>query len=339
MLMGVRDVSHEVDQSTRRKWLLLRIPTKLKEASMQRPKKPFVLVEEKMVIFSAACMVSLALVSGPIAAESCDDGCSVGDRVDGCSFPDIIQEVGQCWMDLFESACNLHDRCYSTPEEDKQYCDDIFNDYMNEICQDLDTATDCGGTCLAAAELVYEAMDSDEAQDAYDSGQKWAEECCENDTWSSHISEPDSKYTCDQDFVMIGRYHHGDENGYTQYHCRQYEGYKFSSYDELSWNGASEESSSDYKCPDLKVMVGRKHNGDENGDTKYKCVSVPDGTELEDEEKSDGIKESDYDSSEFDCPDFKVMTGRKHSGDENGDTHYYCSSMEQEFVSGAEGES
>ena len=83
-------------------------------------------------------------------------------------------------------------------------------------------------------------------------------------------------FTCPTDSVMIGRAHKGDENGYTDYKCATL--YK-NTEDEKNklvvklddWSDAVKEPGSDFTCGTDKVMVGRAHESDENGYTKYRC--------------------------------------------------------------------
>lgn len=93
-------------------------------------------------------------------------------------------------------------------------------------------------------------------------------------------------------------------------------------------SSAQDESDHNFNCQSGFVITGRRHNGDENGDTWYTCSEpLANGERLTFRETylSSDIEESD---SYFSCPEYSVMTGRKHKGDENGDTRYTCTYIE-----------
>lgn len=93
---------------------------------------------------------------------------------------------------------------------------------------------------------------------------------------------------------------------------------------EGSWSDGTDESGGEFTCGTDKVMTGRKHSGDENEDTYYKCATVLQFETLKVTSRtwSDVVQEDD--GVEYICPESTVMTGRKHSGDENGGTYYEC---------------
>jgi len=81
------------------------------------------------------------------------------------------------------------------------------------------------------------------------------------------------------------------------------------------------------KCEANKVMVGREHDGDENGNTRHKCASLKQNdTPLTVNTKLEYTAKYDNESREykFACPTNEVMTGRGHYHDENGPTWYFC---------------
>jgi hypothetical protein len=90
------------------------------------------------------------------------------------------------------------------------------------------------------------------------------------------------------------------------------------------------ESSSYFECPNNTVMTGRWHNGDENGKTKYEYATLqavdnagqPIEASITVEEKvwSNYFKESS--GAGFTASAGRVIIGRQHSGDENGNTRY-----------------
>ncbi|MCP5118825.1 MAG: hypothetical protein GY953_49060 [bacterium] len=151
----------------------------------------------------------------------------------------------------------------------------------------------------------------------------------ENCEWSDKIKESAGKeFICPADQVLTGRKHNGDENGNTKYYCCDAvltSG--AATREEGEWSDKIKESDGvKYECPANTVMAGRKHNGDENGNTKYYCAPLykdgdPLAVDFETCEWSNKKKESD---SDYKCKDDRFMVGRKHSGDENGNTKYYC---------------
>ena len=101
---------------------------------------------------------------------------------------------------------------------------------------------------------------------------------------------------------------------------------------------------SKFECDGNNVIVGRTHIGDENGKTTYSygCpIIVFDDKNLKlaklfrfnpcvcicESSQSGSFKESDHD---FQCGDSECITGRKHSGDENGSTIYEKSKLKIE---------
>ncbi|GAB2458699.1 hypothetical protein [Streptosporangium sandarakinum] len=77
-----------------------------------------------------------------------------------------------------------------------------------------------------------------------------------------------------------------------------------------------------FTCPANQVMTGRSHSGDENGYTKYSCSRILINGEqvtVESRSWSSNQKES---SSNYETTDNRVITGRWHSGNENGYTNY-----------------
>lgn len=96
------------------------------------------------------------------------------------------------------------------------------------------------------------------------------------------------------------------------------------------WSFLHRESNSNVVCPTGKVLVGRVHYGDENGNTQYNCCSVrPIGGSTDVTRFScawsGAIKESS--GINYVCPSNRVMIGRAHYGDENGSTYYQCCNL------------
>ncbi|MFF0311816.1 hypothetical protein ACFYSC_30635 [Streptosporangium sp. NPDC004379] len=134
--------------------------------------------------------------------------------------------------------------------------------------------------------------------------------------------------TCPANQVMTGRAHSGDENAYTKYSCSRIliNGEQVT-VESRSWSPSQKESSSFYETSDNRVITGRWHAGDENGYTNYesgalwwqgrqlRLVSAP---------WSSNLRESNHSVS---ASPYHVMTGRRHSGDENGYTNYRFASV------------
>lgn len=161
---------------------------------------------------------------------------------------------------------------------------------------------------------------------------------------SSIMKEKDSVFTCPNKTVLTGRWHKGDENGNTQYEYSTLriiddngniiEG--LISIEDIIWDKPIKESSGIvYNTPPGRVLVGRKHLGDENGMTQYAtgllkvnntvCVKTTNNNSIQIKESTGIWYKTDNQS---------IMTGRCHNGDENGKT-YYCSS---EFVVSSQSE-
>ncbi|QXI35050.1 hypothetical protein [Pseudomonas promysalinigenes] len=93
-------------------------------------------------------------------------------------------------------------------------------------------------------------------------------------------------------------------------------------------------------CLGSSMIYERKHSGDETKDTSYGC-RLAEHYEIRDRKWSVSFRESGLDPEEasatpsakdkryiyFTCPINTVMTGRQHTGDENGNTRYQCASL------------
>ena len=88
------------------------------------------------------------------------------------------------------------------------------------------------------------------------------------------------------------------------------------------WSNNFPENDHRFDCAD-GVMIGRAHDKDEKGDTRYRCGEVHQFDKLvpADRTWSGSMEESDH---SYECPQNQVMTGRYHYGDENGSTQYQC---------------
>lgn len=145
--------------------------------------------------------------------------------------------------------------------------------------------------------------------------------------------------------VLVGREHRGDENGKTRYATAivQFNGKNCMTTDRVS-SSSIKESKGIWCCSDSeRVMTGRHHSGDENGRTYYnysKIYSLEPSTEPASKGtiivpnirmQSESMNES---KSSFLCPSNMVLTGRLHSGDENGSTVYEYASLKAISASG-----
>jgi len=151
-------------------------------------------------------------------------------------------------------------------------------------------------------------------------------------TTSQSMKESVSSFLCPANTVMTGRYHSGDENGQTQYEYATLKAVDSSgnlvagtiTVEDVRWESSFKESSgSGYDALTGRVIVGRQHSGDENGQTKYATAIVrfnAQPTILGNGINSSSIKESS--GIWFRTDQNQIITGRHHSGDENGQTYY-----------------
>lgn len=151
-------------------------------------------------------------------------------------------------------------------------------------------------------------------------------------TVSSGIKESGSYFLCPTNTVMTGRYHRGDENGQTQYEYATLKAVDANgnivsgsiTVEDVRWDSSIKESSGGgYNAPANRVIVGRQHRGDENGQTQYATAIIKINgktTILEEGINSTSIKESS--GIWFKTDQNRVITGRHHGGDENGQTYY-----------------
>lgn len=153
--------------------------------------------------------------------------------------------------------------------------------------------------------------------------------------------EYNSLFLCPDNTVIVGRHHKGDERESTTYrygrlefldaaHAENYEILM----GEARWSVMQKESASDFRCENGHVIIGRKHDDDENGQTQYLTCSVTVRPKRVDkkaydcsftEEQRMTFKESEGKWAEYaKTVDGIVihypMIARAHSGDENGNT-------------------
>ncbi|NUW38239.1 hypothetical protein HTZ77_43600 [Nonomuraea sp. SMC257] len=93
--------------------------------------------------------------------------------------------------------------------------------------------------------------------------------------WTARQKESRSDYSAPDHQAVAGRWHEGDENGYTRYRSA---GIYWRGQRVLLANGdisgEYRESNHLWQADENKVMTGRLHNGDENGKTYYRFATV-----------------------------------------------------------------
>lgn len=179
---------------------------------------------------------------------------------------------------------------------------------------------------LAVTLLLTVPAGASDLHPAIDAVVEYDTEAC---TWGPPIKESSGiEYECPGGTVMAGMKHSGDENGNTHYQCCPLTPQPVKK-SVCAWSNAIRESNSNYFCPAWQAMTGREHSGDENGSTKYYCCNLdnPSGQMWTDDTTCEWVGPQKQSKSDLTCPDGKVMTGRSHQGDENGDTQIYCCSF------------
>ncbi|MEU6424926.1 hypothetical protein ABZ860_03440 [Microbispora sp. NPDC046973] len=141
--------------------------------------------------------------------------------------------------------------------------------------------------------------------------------------YSETVREWADAFTCPTNQVLTGRSHYGDENKATTYYCS----WIFINGEQVQvhmgdWTYAQKENHSSYVAPLDQALVGRWHQGDENGSTRYRTAALYwQGRQVRltgaywtgEYKESSHITQAGYN---------QVMTGRSHDGDENGKTRY-----------------
>lgn len=151
-------------------------------------------------------------------------------------------------------------------------------------------------------------------------------------TESGEMKEKNSYFHCPNNTVITGRWHKGDENGKTRYEYSTLKAVdengntvsgviKFAN---IRWEVWFKESSGNgFDAGGNRVIIGREHKGDEKGNTRYETAEIlfnDESTTIEDGYSANPIKESSGIWFRTDAD--KVITGRRHYGDENGRTIY-----------------
>jgi len=148
------------------------------------------------------------------------------------------------------------------------------------------------------------------------------------DDWNESQKESNSDMRCADGKVMVGRSHWGDENARSWIRCAGVivNGDITATSGEF-WTPNRSESSGAVACPSNMVITGRRHSGDENGLTSYRCATLTIETgqlKLDAAAFSGDMRES---SHEYVCSGVGILSARAHWGDENGTTRYRCSTI------------
>lgn len=153
-----------------------------------------------------------------------------------------------------------------------------------------------------------------------------------HESWSDHV-ESGHTFVCSTNYAWVGRIHSGDENGLTSYVQTDLAVLNATDFGQLDvtvsapsyYTQVKESSGIWVNAPANKILTGRSHSGDENGNTSYYVSSVSVrglSASVGDLVTYGPFKESA--GVYFECPDSRVMTGRYHYGDENASTYYKC---------------
>lgn len=161
---------------------------------------------------------------------------------------------------------------------------------------------------------------------------------------SSQSESSGWQFECPAGTVMTGRIHSGDENGPTQYEYANLKAIDANGNTvagnievvDQEWsdyrpepNGGYVDNPQFYWAFTNRVLTGRQHTGDENGNTRYKSAAIKfNGAycSVNCNENNGGgnsiqiALEAYY--SNYTSPTFQVFLGRCHNGDENGATGY-----------------
>ena len=167
----------------------------------------------------------------------------------------------------------------------------------------------------------------------------------------THQPENESSFECPGNTIVVSRYHNGDENKNSSLRCGTFAAYYQENgnvgtcrgervygvtitVEDAYWTEWRGERNSNFSAPSGYVIVGRAHSGDENGNTRYKVgrVYVSNGTTKKAVTMYDkstygpgreSCKDRDYSCRWKGMDGAYMMTGRRHDGDENGDTWTY----------------
>jgi hypothetical protein len=141
------------------------------------------------------------------------------------------------------------------------------------------------------------------------------------------------KFECPDGFVLIGRFHEGDENGATAYRYaplapRPTAKLVVTTGDHRWSDWIKESTGTWFRAPTDRVLTGCEHTGDENGGTRYRTSAVYlDGELASVVDRSEGQKVKESESGWYEATKGRILTGRQHTGDENGLTVYETGSL------------
>ncbi len=156
-------------------------------------------------------------------------------------------------------------------------------------------------------------------------------------TETGNYKESSSSFLCPSGTVITGRYHTGDENGTTRYEYATLRAVNAQgqavtgtiTVEDVRWETSFKESSgAGFDAASNRVIVGRQHSGDENGQTWYATAIVrfnAQNTQVINPVTSATVKESSW--NWYRTGSNQVMVGRHHSGDENGGTWYRAATI------------
>jgi hypothetical protein len=149
--------------------------------------------------------------------------------------------------------------------------------------------------------------------------------------------ESRAAFACSDGCVLVGRRHRRDENGPTDYReatlatvPKLVDGKNITIHFAQAHNIQKESRHEWFRSPSGHVITGREHSGDENGPTTYQTSVVKVGgieCRVVDREEESAVRRESEDYW-HDAPEGTVMTGRSHTGDENGPTKYEWGRLE-----------
>lgn len=100
---------------------------------------------------------------------------------DGCSNK-LSDPASKLYNDVFKTACDAHDVCYSIKGVPKVLCDMNFYQNMSYICRDFYQGAANAAqrfSCLSAAGIYADAVSlTPQGAKAYSDDQDWANKCC-----------------------------------------------------------------------------------------------------------------------------------------------------------------
>lgn len=254
---------------------------------------------------------------------------TLDDTADIMSFSPVNHEryTNTSPRGVYNDNFEFKDSIHSIPDisTDREILNSLYK-YINlpyHSPQDIESALMKDGT--------FHFLGSESISEAYQRQNQEIRIIPDRRVYSQEMSESDSNFLCPANTVMTGRRHSDDENGTTQYEYATLKAVDTKgklisgtiTVEDIVWDSPITESGSNYNAPVNRVIVGRLHNGDENGKTQYATAVIKfNGEEalLKDSIQSSAITESN--NTWFKTDSDRVIVGRKHDGDENGQTKY-----------------